>query len=189
MAAEKNQRLISQIALYDDALAYRELFLIYHPKLVAFSATITRCLESAQEIVSDVFMKIWLQRHNLMTINNFHLYIYIVTKNLSINRLLKDRKLHFFSLDEMQVDIDSSYLDPEMMMITAEMKHRIQQAIRALPPRCRLIFKLIKEDGLSYRETAELLELSLKTVENQMTIAFKKIGESIRLELPKPSMN
>jgi RNA polymerase sigma-70 factor (family 1) len=189
MAAEKIQRLISQIALHDDALAYRELFLFYHKKLVTFSASVTRCIESAEEIVSDVFMKIWLQRHNLPSIVNFHLYIYVVTKNLSINRLLKDQKQRSFSLDEMEVDVNSSYLDPEMMMITSEMNQRIQQAIRTLPPRCRLIFKLIKEDGLSYRETAELLELSLKTVENQMTIAFRKIGESIRLELPKPSMN
>ena len=163
--------------------------MFYHQRLVSFSASITRCIESAEEIVSDVFMKIWLQRKNLTAISNFHLYIYIATKNLSINRLHKDQKNKPFSLDEMQVSVTSTYSDPEMMMITAEMKHRIQQAIRALPPRCRLIFKLIKEDGLSYRETAELLELSLKTVENQMTIAFKKIGESIRLELPKPSMN
>ena len=70
-----------------------------------------------------------------------------------------------------------------------EMNRRIQDAIQSLPPRCRLVFKLIKEDGLSYRETAELLELSLKTIENQMTIAFRKIGECIRLELPKHSLN
>ena len=89
----------------------------------------------------------------------------------------------------MQVSVTSTYSDPEMMMITAEMGQRIRLAINTLPARCRLIFKLIKEDGLSYRETADLLELSLKTVENQMTIAFKKIGESIRLELPKHSLN
>jgi RNA polymerase sigma-70 factor (family 1) len=189
MAAEKIKMLISQIAQYDDALAYRELFIIYHRKLVSFSASITRCIESSEEIVSDVFMKIWLQRNTLTTIANFHLYIYIVTKNLSINRLLKDKKRRSFSLDEMEVDITSLSLDPEMMMITSEMNRRIQEAIQMLPPRCRLVFKLIKEDGLTYRETAELMELSLKTIENQMTIAFRKIGECIRLELPKPSLN
>jgi RNA polymerase sigma-70 factor (ECF subfamily) len=189
MAAEKIKRLLSQVALHDDTLAYRELFIIYHQKLVAFSASITHCIESSEEIVSDVFMKIWLQRRNLTTIDNFHLYIYIITKNLSINRLLKDKKRRSFSLDEMEVNLTSLHLDPEMMMITAEMSRRIQEAIQSLPPRCRLIFKLIKEDGLSYKETAELLELALKTIENQMTIAFKKIGECIRLELPKPSLN
>jgi len=189
MAVETIKRLISQIALYDDAIAYRELFITYHQKLVSFSASITRNIPSAEEIVSDVFMKIWLQRNTLTAIANFHLYIYVVTKNLSINRLLKDRKQRSFSLDEMEVELGSVHLNPEMMMITAEMNLRIQQAIHSLPSRCRLIFKLIKEDGLSYREASELLELSLKTIENQMTIAFKKIGESIRLDLPKHSLN
>ena len=108
---------------------------------------------------------------------------------MPINRLLKDKKRRSFSLDEMEVDLSSVYLNPETMMINAEMNRRIQQAIQLLPTRCRLIFKLIKEDGLTYRETAELLELSVKTVENQMTIAFKKIGESVRIDLPRLSLN
>ena len=58
-----------------------------------------------------------------------------------------------------------------------------------IPPRCQLIFKLVKEDGLKYREVAELLHLSTKTVENQMTIALKKIGQSVRIDLPKTSLN
>jgi RNA polymerase sigma-70 factor (ECF subfamily) len=70
-------------------------------------------------------------------------------------------------------------------MITAEMQRRVMAAIENLPPKCRLIFKLIREDGLKYKEVAELLNLSLKTVENQMTIALKKISESIRFDLTK----
>jgi RNA polymerase sigma-70 factor (ECF subfamily) len=67
-------------------------------------------------------------------------------------------------------------------MITAEMQKRIRSAIQTLPPKCRLIFKLIREDGLKYKEVAELLNLSLKTIENQMTIAIKKISEAIRFD-------
>ena len=63
------------------------------------------------------------------------------------------------------------------------MQKRISAAVISLPPKCQLIFKLISEDGLKYKEVAELLNLSLKTVENQMTIALKKITESIRFDL------
>jgi RNA polymerase sigma-70 factor (ECF subfamily) len=63
------------------------------------------------------------------------------------------------------------------------MMNRVQKAINDLPPRCRLIFKLIKEDGLKYREVAELLNLSLKTVENQMTTAIRKIGLAIHFDI------
>ena len=68
-------------------------------------------------------------------------------------------------------------------MLTAEMMNRVQKAINDLPPRCQLIFKLIKEDGLKYREVADLLHLSLKTIENQMAIAIRKIGLAIHFDI------
>lgn len=183
------KKLTDKIALYDDALAYKELFLLYHKRLVQFSMTITHSKESAEEVVSDVFLKIWTTRSNLTRIENFHLYIYITTKNLSINRYLKEKKEQSFSLDEIVVDVKSLYGNPEQLMITSEMFKRIQKAIESLPPKCQLIFKLIKEDGLKYREVAELLNLSVKTIENQMAISFKRIGESIRFDFSKTSLN
>lgn len=183
IAASVLGELIDKIAYRDDTAAYKQLFLLYHKRLLSFSFTITHSKESSEEVVSDVFMRIWSNRKTLPTIENFHLYIYIVTKNLSINRFLKEKKERAFSLDEVKIDITGIYADPEQLMITAEMHKRIQAAIQALPPKCQLIFKLIREDGLKYKEVAELLNLSLKTIENQMTIALKKISDSIRFHL------
>lgn len=189
IAASLLGKLIKRIAFYDDTIAYKELFLLYHKRLVSFSSTITHSRESAEEIVSDVFVKLWLNRNRLAAIENFHLYVYIITKNLSINRLLHDRRVQSFSFDETLVEISSLHENADEKMITAEMQRRIVSAIQDLPPRCRLIFKLIKEDGLKYREVAELLQLSQKTVENQMTIALKKIGESIQFRVSKSHLN
>jgi RNA polymerase sigma factor (sigma-70 family) len=72
-------------------------------------------------------------------------------------------------------------------MISGEAIQRINIAINELPPKCRLVFKLVKEDGLKYREVAELLQISLKTVENQIGIALKKIHSTINVHLPQPS--
>ena len=184
IAASELNNLLQRIA-FNDAAAYKELFLIYHKRLVSFSLTITKTKESAEEVVSDVFLRLWTNRSGLVQIENFHLYIYITTKNHSINRLLKEKREQSFSLDEVAVDTKNIYSDPEQLMITAEMNKRIRLAIEALPPRCQLIFKLIREDGLKYKEVAELLDLSLKTIENQMTIALKKISESIRFNLSR----
>lgn len=189
IASSSLNKLIHRIAFYDDAIAYRELFVLYHSRLINFSSLITRSKESAEEVVSDVFLKIWQNRANLTRIENFHLYIYIITKNLSINRLQKHKKEQSFSLDETEVEFRSIYLDPEQLMVTNEMFKRMREAILQLPPRCQLIFKLIKEDGLKHKEVAELLNLSLKTVENQMTIALKKIGHSIRFDLTRTNFN
>src|SRR5215203_4494957 len=185
IAASLLEKLIERIAYNNDANAYKELFLLYHERLLNFSITITHSKESAEEVVSDVFLKIWVNRSTLATIENFHLYIYIITKNLSINRALKEKREQSFSLDETVVDAKNIYFDPEQLMITSEMQKRVQSAIETLPPKCRLIFKLIREDGLKYKEVAELLNLSLKTIENQMTIALKRISESIRFNLTR----
>ena len=175
--------LVGRIAGEDDAKAYRQLFQLYHGRLFQFANSIIHSKESAEEIVSDVFLKIWMKRKSLLKIQNKHLYLYICTKNHSLNRLAKEKKNEFFSFDECVVEIRSIYFDPEQLMITAEMVRRIQQAVNELPPKCKLIFKLIKEDGLKYKEVSELLGLSPKTIENQMTIALRKIDQSIGFDI------
>jgi RNA polymerase sigma factor (sigma-70 family) len=87
------------------------------------------------------------------------------------------------------VQMNSIYFDPEQLMITEEMVRQIKKAVNELPPRCRLIFKLIKEDGLKYREAAGLLNLSVKTVEAQMAIALRSIARCLHFDIkntPQP---
>ena len=67
------------------------------------------------------------------------------------------------------------------------MRQRISNAIEQLPPRCKIIYKLIKEDGLRYKEVAEILDISIKTIDNQLAIALKKISTAIQVDLKKAS--
>src|SRR5436189_2421980 len=120
IAASLLGKLIERIAYNNDPNAYKELFLLYHKRLLNFSITITHSKESAEEVVSDVFLKLWINRSTLSSIENFHLYIYIVTKNLSINRALKEKKEQSFSLDETVVNTKNIYFDPEQLFITSE---------------------------------------------------------------------
>ena len=171
--------LVDKIIHEDDQGAYKELFKLYYQRLFQFAYGITRSKESAEEIVSDVFLKIWMKRKSLGDIRNKHLYLYVSTKNQSINYLIKNKKGNTFSLDECLVEFQSIYFDPEQLLITAEILRRIQASINQLTKQCRLIFKLVKEDGLRYKEVAELLDLSVKTVENQMAVALRKLEHSI----------
>ena len=179
--------IVARIALNDDGVAYKQVFAHYYPKLLSFSFAITHCKESSEEAVSDVFVKIWQSRKTLLQVQNFHLYLYVSTKNISLNYLAKQKRTHSFSIDDVKTEIRSLYYDPEQLMISAEMFKRICNAIRELPPRCQLIFKLVKEDNLRYKEVAELLHLSAKTVEAQMTIALKKLGNSVAFGQPSLS--
>jgi len=176
------QELVNRIALNEDGDAYKKLFLYYHPRLLSFSYAITHSKQSSEEAVSDVFVNIWSLRTTLLRISNFPLYLYVSTKNVSLNYLARQKRTQVFSLDDVKTEFTCLSYNPEQILITAEMFRRICAAVQSLPPKCRLIFKLVKEDGLRYKEVAELLNLSVKTVENQMAIALRKLGESVSLQ-------
>jgi RNA polymerase sigma-70 factor (ECF subfamily) len=182
LASPQIQELQQRIALYDDQSAYKELFADFYKPLLQFACSYVRSPEIAEEVVSDVFIKVWKKRSGLVRIHNLKLYLFISTKNRALNYLRSQKKL-FLQPEQYQVQLESIWFNPEKLMLTAEMMNRVQKAINDLPPRCRLIFKLIKEDGLKYREVAELLNLSLKTIENQMTTAIRKIGLAIHFDI------
>jgi len=172
-----------RIALYDDEPAYKEVFFTYHTPLLRFAQTFIDDRQSAEEIVSDVMMKIWEKRKDLPSIANLRVYLYISTKNAALNYLAKQKKVEIISIEHLNLDFPSNTLNPEQLMITAEMLRRINNAINALPPRCKLVFKLVKEDGLPYKEVAEILDISIKTIDNHLAIALRKIAEAINLQL------
>lgn len=184
MKKDENIRLLQQaIVCFDDVQAYKQLFLIFQPSLVQFALSIVRSKELSEEIVSDVFIKIWEKRHQLDKVDNLKFYLFTAVKNRAINKLLEQKKNTTISIDDVQINIRSLYYDPEQKLVSEEMINQIQNVIEQLPPRCRLIFKLVKEDELSYKEVAELLHLSVKTIENQISLALKRIGVAIHYQL------
>jgi RNA polymerase sigma-70 factor (ECF subfamily) len=177
------KRLLADISINSDQAAYRELFILLHARLKQFAYSILKSGEEAEELVSDVFIGIWQKRDQLGKINSPLLYFYTSTKNLALNRLSKQKKQVNLSPEEWLVQVNSVYFDPVQLMLTEEMLRQVRKAVNELPPRCRLIFKLVKEDGLRYKEVAELLQLSVKTVEAQMAIALRRIGKCMHFEL------
>jgi len=163
--------------------AYNELYISLCTRLIHFSASIVSSFHLAEEIVSDVFITLWQKRNNLSHVENPVVYLYVSAKNLSLNTLQQQKKHQHKSIEHINLDILSIAPDAENGMVSAEVSQKIEGAIRSLPSRCQLIFRLIKHDGLSYREVATLLNISPKTVDAQLTIAVKKISQVIRFDL------
>ncbi len=187
MRTADNIRLLQQaIACFDDVQAYKQLFLHFQPSLEQFAFSIVRSKELSEEIVSDVFIKIWEKRHLLDKVDNLKFYLFTAVKNRAINKINEQKKSTVINIDDAPVELRSFYCDPEQQLISAEMLKQLHEIIQQLPPRCRLIFKLVKEDELSYKEVAELLHLSVKTVESQMSLALKKLGTAIHFQLYHP---
>lgn len=180
MINDRIKYLSYSIAENSDRLAFDELFCFYFPGLVSFATTITKEQHVAEEVVEDVFLKLWDNRRTLTSVRNFSHYIYTATKYASINAVKK--KVCYENIgDEFLLNHDTA----ETRLISAENLRKITEQINKLPPKCRLIFRLIKEDGLRYEEVAQLLSISVKTVESQMTIAIKRLVESLRTILPE----
>ena len=179
------KELQQRIAVENNQHAFGQLYMAYMPNLLQFAQSIIKNRELAEEIVSDVFIKVWQNRKGLAGIENFRLYLYKSIKNTSFNYLSRHYRKDTVSLDEMSLSISHLSYNPEQLLITSEVVYKINNTIKMLPPRCKLIFKLVKEDGLKYNEIAHLLNISVKTIDSQMAIAVKKIGNAINFNLKK----
>ena len=166
--------LQSQVAV-GDTRAFRQIFDALFSNLTKFSFSFVHSKEAATEIVDELFVQLWIKRADIMKINDLRVYLYTATKNASLNYISKKAKQIEVEPYENLIVQMTDLVSPEQIMITKEMLQKIKEAVDSLPPRCKLIFKFVREDGLSYSEVAEILGLSVKTIDAQMVIAVARI--------------
>jgi RNA polymerase sigma-70 factor (ECF subfamily) len=166
--------LQSQVAI-GDTRAFRQIFDALFSNLTKFSFSFVHSKEAATEIADELFVQLWIKRADIMKINDLRVYLYTATKNASLNYISKKAKQIEVEPYENLIVQMTDVVSPEQIMITKEMLQKIKEAVDSLPPRCKLIFKFVREDGLSYSEVAEILGLSIKTIDAQMVIAVARI--------------
>ena len=176
-------QLIKERIAAGDQQAFRQLFDLYSRKLIVFATSIVKSSDAAREIVDEVFIRIWRNKSTITGIHNLTVYLYTATKNTSLNYLssrARENVTEPFDFFSVQL---SDQQCPEKKLITAELLKRINAAIDSLPPRCKMVFKLVREDGLTYKEVGQILNISAKTVDAQMVIAIRQITERVRPDL------
>ena len=183
IAAERIAYLQNRIARFEDQQAYKELFTSLYSYLYHFAWNFVKSKQLSEEVVSDVFIKVWEKRKSLEKVYNLKVYLYVATRNISLNYLEKKEHTNFADIEDFSANLKSNYSDPEQLLITSDMMMLINKAILQLPPRCRLVFKLVKEDRMKYKEVAEILHISVKTVENHVAIALRKIGTAVSFDI------
>jgi RNA polymerase sigma-70 factor (family 1) len=187
--AHEIHELQQRIAVYEDVAAYKKLFFFFFLPLKSFSFSILKSKEIAEEVVSDIFVEIWAKRKQLTEIEDLKIYLYISVRNASLRRLHQAQKTSVLSLDQLEVEFASPDPDAETYLITNELAEKIDQAIEALPPQCKIIFKMARQDNLKYKEIAQLLNISVKTIDNQLSTALKKIASVLHTSVKRPSSN
>lgn len=171
--------LQNRVAYTRDERAYQKLFLHFHPPLHRFADSMLKNTEVAEEIVSDVMMRIWDLASTLAQVDDLNVYLFTAVKNACLNHLGK-RKWETLALNEvMENEITDIGNNPENRMIFTEVERYVENAISTLPPQCQMIFRLIREQGFSHREVAVIAEISQNTIETQMRIALRKIRLSL----------
>ena len=179
--ATREELLISQIQ-NDDREALREIFLNYYSVLTRFAYYYVNSHAIAEDIVQDVFAHIWEQRRNWAPERSLRVFLYMVVKNRCLDFLKHKKEEDKYNQEwENQRDSEPSFSDSVSEKQREEQLHRvIKQAVETLPDRAKMIYKLNRQDGLTYSEIAELLEVSQKTVENQMARSLKKLRERVK---------
>lgn len=159
--------------------AYNQLYTMLSDGLYRFAYSLVKSGEVAEEIVSDVFIKVWQIRGKLTEIANLRVYLYTVAKNFSLNYISRNYKNTVVSLDAIDIEAVIEINSPADMCISADLVSQIRRVIQQLPPQCKLVFQMVREEGLKYKEVAAILEISPLTVRNQLAIAVRKIGETL----------
>jgi len=174
--------IVKEIAVHDSYIAYKKLFGLLFPSIKRFSYSLLKSPELAEEVASDVMITLWRKRETITTISNVKVYAFVIAKNLCLNVLKKNSGGRIVSLDDIAVDLRVDNNTPEWILINDELRRSLNNAINELPTQCKIIFRLVKQDGLSYREVAEILDVSVKTVDSQLVIANRRLSVSIKKE-------
>lgn len=170
---EVDEVLLARIAK-GDHLAFRTLFDLYRNKVYSYAYRFLSSESQAEEIVQEVFIKIWLRRTTLNSIDNFGGYIRIVSKNLTLNAL-KKLALDFKTLESTRLSWTEVDNDTESGIILKDTKALLDEAIDRLPPQQKIVYSLFHLDGLKQKEVAEKLNISPLTVKVHLREAVKFI--------------
>lgn len=176
-------RLVGEMAATNSEDAYGKIFAQLFGPLHKFCYGIVKSEMAAEEIASDVLLMLWQRRQTLTEVKNVKHYAFVSARNSALNHLKKQSGKTIVSLSEINVDIQfGTSASPEAILIQGEMKAGLERAVAKLPTQAKLVFKLVKEEGFSYKETADILGISPKTVDAHLVNAVRKLAHILKRE-------
>ncbi|OFY66894.1 MAG: hypothetical protein A2V64_06630 [Bacteroidetes bacterium RBG_13_43_22] len=168
--------------------AFEFVFLTFYNELCIYACGILRDRDSAEDIVQEVFVKLWGNRMELSIKQSIKAYLYQAVHNQCVNYLdhLQVKKKYASESEKNRTDlispVSSDY--PIANLLAQELEEKIDQSLLDLPRQCREVFLLIRYEGLSYNEAAEKLGISVNTIKTQLQRAISRLRENLRNYLP-----
>ena len=177
MALDKQEQILLNRIAGNDSTALEELFRLYYTPLVRFVFQKVRDWDQAEDLSQEVFVRMWNKRTELVITTSLKAYLYTAAKNLALNEIQKSQRHAELNQVFLQKIEQEDVVEREAE--AALWQERIEDALQELPPRCREVFVLSKFEGMSYQEIAEVMQISPKTVENQMGKALSMLRKSL----------
>jgi RNA polymerase sigma-70 factor, ECF subfamily len=176
--ADRDKKLLRRIAA-GDKLAFNTLFTCYYQRLCRFACTLLSSNEEAEEVASDMFFVIWEKASTLEIRTNLRSYLYSSVRYACLSRIGR-RKLTLDPVEQAFLnEAVPSGNNIEDELCKKELEAVLTETVDLLPPRCREVYLLSREDGLSYREIGEILNITEKTVENHLVRALNSLRSAI----------
>jgi RNA polymerase sigma-70 factor (ECF subfamily) len=154
----------------------------YSSDLFYYAYYLVKSKEEAEEIVSDVFLEVWQNRNKIEEIQNLKAWLLTITHNKAISFLRKKKQLNVsVSWDEIALyAIPQDLQTPDEQLISQEEISRINKIIKKLPPRCKQVFFLAKIERLPYKDIANILDISVKTINIHVAKALELISQALK---------
>jgi RNA polymerase sigma-70 factor (family 1) len=157
---------------------FKDLFAREYNNLCRYALTYMQDSHLAEDVVQDTFIKIWEQKKDLITSPQVKFYLVTAVKNNCISALRKQNTRAEIFTEEAPESEPEPFITPtQHRQQLSEQQQKIADALNQLPPKCKEVFLMVKMHGMSYKQTADALQLSVKTVENQMGKAIKTLRE------------
>lgn len=180
ISQSEDLKWLSRIRNGDEA-AFDRLFIKYYPGLLRFSKSLLHAAhEETEDVVQDVFLKLWQQRATLAVHTAVAPFLYTSVKNRVHDYYRKKQLPLYDPLDTMEEPVTQSYLAPDQLLMFKQLNVDIDQMIARLPERTQLVFRMNREDQLSYEDIARLLGISVNSVKTHMYRAIKFLKEIYR---------
>jgi len=179
MTVKPNLDKIIAALANDNEAPMEELFNYYYPRLFNFSGKFLKIEDGIDDIIQEVFVKIWQNRKKINSASTFNSLIFTITRNLLLNEL-RSRLNNEKTRDEIRsLSMAQEYSSTDEIEYR-DVKEKVDQLINKLPERQKEIFILSRTEGLSHKEIAEKLGINTKTVEYHITLAVKYLKENLK---------
>jgi len=166
----------------DDADALKNIFYSYHSPVYQTIMRIVQETNTAEDLAQEVFVRFWEKRHQIEVQGELGPYLRRMAINEALGYLRKNKKYNVEDINE-QFELAGGS-NSESLQAQGELQEAVDEAMNKLPPKCRTVFSLSRFDGLSYKEIGTQMNISIKTVENQMGKALKVMRDLLKDYLP-----